>query len=515
MRKRPNLKKVAVLGIFPILLGVSFASGFAPFSYSWAALAALVVFILSLWVTEKVERATVFAFFFGLGWFSTGLSWTMNSMAVHGRLPWSVAFAGLILLSALLSLLPAVAAGIAKKIAGKDPEFPFLFTGLFLLAEWLRGDWLLNFGWLTPAYAAMETPYAAWATLAGVHGVNLALLLSAALLASFCKRFSRDRRGVSELFALILIAAVGFLVRDVMWSMPGPRLDVRLIQPNLPVVDAWTRVNPAERIRMLLPLAEGEWTGDEPRLAVTPEGVVNSLIDRLDSASVAALGELREKADAPILFNGFRREKGAFFNTEFALDREGLVYQLDKRHLVPFGEFVPYGVRWFVDLIGIPMSDLTPGGFSQPLMKVGDVSVGVLICYENLYGNLLRRNAYSGLPDLWIVTANLGWFGNNVLGQYLDMSRMRAMETARPLVQVSNTGASALIGPDGRVERFLASKGSDSATLSVEGRVGGATPFVKLGDWPALISTGLLLLLSLFCRRRRLQKKIFCHQAYN
>ena len=511
MRKRPNLKKAAVLGIFPILQGVLFATGFAPLSYSWAALAALVVFILSLWSAEKAGAAAVFAFFFGLGWFSTGLSWTMNSLAVHGRLPWVMAFAGLVLLAALLSLLPAAAAWLAKKIAGKAPEFPFLFTGLFLLAEWLRGDWLLDFGWLTPAYAAMDTPYVAWATLSGVNGVNLAFLLSAALLASFCVRLSRDRRGVSELFALILIAAVGFLVRDVQWSTQGPGIAVRLIQPDLPVVDAWTQANPAERIRTLLPLAEGEWTGDIPRLVVTPEGVVNSLIDRLDPDSAQALGELREKADAPILFNGFRREKGAFFNTEFALDREGLVYRLDKRHLVPFGEFVPAGARWFVDLIGIPMTDLTSGSVSQPLMKVRDVSVGVLICYENLYGNLLRRNADSGLPDLWVVTANLGWFGSNILGQYLDMSRMRAMETARPIVQVSNTGMSALIGPDGRVERFLAVEGRDSATLSVEGRVGGTTPFVKLGDWPALISTGLLLLLSLFCRRRRLQKKIFCH----
>ena len=511
MRIRPNLKKAAVLGIFPILLGVLFATGFAPLSYSWAALAALVVFILSLWVTERAGAAAVFAFFFGLGWFATGLSWTMNSMAVHGRLPWVVAFAGLVLLSALLSLLPAAAAWLAKKIAGKDPEFPFLFTGLFLLAEWLRGDWLLNFGWLTPAYAAMDTPYAAWATLAGVNGVNLAFLLSAALVVSFCGRFSRDRRGVSELFGLILIAAVGFLVRDITWSTPGPQLDVRLIQPDLPVVDAWTRVKPAERIRALMPLAQGQWTGDAPRLTVTPEGVVNTVIDRLDPASAQALIDLQRKADSPILFNGFRREERAFFNTEFALGAEGLLYRLDKRHLVPFGEFVPAGARWFVDMIGIPMSDLTPGAFSQPMMKAGNVSVGVLICYENLYGNLLRRNADSGLPDILIATANLGWFGNNVLGQYLDMSRMRAMETARPLVQVSNTGMSALIGSDGRVERSLAAEGCDAATFSVTGRVGGATPYVTFGDWPALISTGLLLLLSLFCRRRRLRKKIFCH----
>ena len=511
MRKRPNLTQALFFGLFPILLGGLFATGFAPLSLSWVALGAWVVFILSLWVTVAAGKAAVFAFLFGLGWFSTGLSWTMNSMAVHGRLPWIVAFAGLVLLAALLSLLPAAAAWSAKKLAGKDGEFPFVFTGLFLLAEWLRGDWLLNFGWLTPAYAAMETPFATLSTLAGVNGVNLVFLLSAALLASFVVRFTRDRRGVRELFGFILIAAAGIFLRDVVWSTPGPQLEVRLIQPDLPVVDAWTRAKPADRIRALMPLAGGEWTSSAPRLTVTPEGIVNSLIERLDPASVSALGDLRREADSAILFNGFRREKGEVFNTEFVLGTEGLNYRLDKRHLVPFGEFVPAGARWFVDLLGIPMSDLTPGNAAQPLLKTGDVTVGVLICYENLYGNLLRRYAYSGMPDVLITTANLGWFDNNILGQYLDMSRMRAMETARPLVQVSNTGMSAIVSADGRVRQTLALEGSDARTVLVEGRVGGATPYVRFGDWPALISTGLLLLTALFCRRRRLQKKIFVY----
>ncbi|EJX05636.1 apolipoprotein N-acyltransferase [gut metagenome] len=150
------------------------------------------------------------------------------------------------------------------------------------------------------------------------------------------------------------------------------------------------------------------------------------------------------------------------------------------------------------------MSDLTPGARTQPLMKLDGVSVGVLICYENLYGNLLRAFSNQELPDILVVTANLGWFSSAVIGQHLDMSRLRAIEVARPLVQVNNTGQSAVINEKGQIETMLNAKGADAATFQLRGTTGAPTPYVKLGEWPALISTGLLLILSFFsCRRRR------------
>lgn len=511
MKIRPSVKKAVLLFLFPVLLGTGFATSFAPYSLSWLSVFVLAVFIFALWRLERPADAFSFAFSFGLGWFSLGLSWTMNSMAVHGRLPWVAAFAGLLLLAALLSLLPAVAAWFSKKLSGRAGEFPFLFAGLFLFAEWLRGDLLFNFGWLTPAYAAIDTPWAFWATLGGVYAVNLAVVFSAALLASFSVRFYERRKGFAELAAFFLILASALGIKAVEWSHPGPDLEVRLFQPSLPVVDAWSRVRPSERIKALYPSAESPWTTSEPRLAITPEGVVNSLIERLDVDSLQALSLLQKKVEAPLLFNGFRHEAKAFFNTEFVLDQSGLTYQLDKRHLVPFGEFVPSGARWFVDMLGIPMSDLKPGSTSQPYLKVGDVTVGILICYENLYGNLVRQDVYSGQPDVVVVTANLGWFGSSVLKQHLDMSRMRAIEIARPLVQVSNTGMSAIVSRKGQVETLLAAEGADSLTATVSGRVGSPTPYGRFGDFLALITTGLLLILAFFRRHRRLREKIFFH----
>ena len=161
-----------------------------------------------------------------------------------------------------------------------------------------------------------------------------------------------------------------------------------------------------------------------------------------------------------------------FFNTSFVLDEGQIVYKLDKRALVPFGEYVPGGFRWFVDMIGVPMSDLTPGDAVQPMLSLGGADAGILICYENLYGGVMRSFWQSRSPDFLIVTANLGWFGRSVLGQHLTMSRMRAMESARPLVSVSNTGMSAVVNSRGEVVHMLRADGEDSATLPLLGASG-------------------------------------------
>ena len=115
-----------------------------------------------------------------------GLSWTMNSIAVYGRLPWAVAALALFVLGAVLSLFPAFACWIAKKIGGGRlaTELPAL-AGVWTLAEWLRGDALANFGWLMPGYAVIDTPLAGWAPLGGIYAVTLAQLLFAALVAVF------------------------------------------------------------------------------------------------------------------------------------------------------------------------------------------------------------------------------------------------------------------------------------------------------------------------------------------
>lgn len=149
------------------------------------------------------------------------------------RLPWAVAALALFVLGAVLSLFPAFACWIAKKIGGGRlaTELPAL-AGVWTLAEWLRGDALANFGWLMPGYAVIDTPLAGWAPLGGIYAVTLAQLLFAALVAVALS--CRLAWLAVPVIGAALIAGTGQVSRQHAWSEPSSTVDVRIIQPALP-----------------------------------------------------------------------------------------------------------------------------------------------------------------------------------------------------------------------------------------------------------------------------------------
>lgn len=495
-----------VLALSGGICGVLFSLGFAPVSFSPAAFAGAVLLTALISHLGSARRAAWTSWFFGLGWFCPGLAWTTESMAVHGRLPWPLAWLGLLLLGAVCALFVAVAAYAARRLVKTPGAFPFAFAALWCLSEWVRAEVFPLFGWLAPGYAFMETRFLGWAPLAGIDGVTLASLLCTAATAVLLLQ-PGWRRFFLTVFILCFFAGWGEFGLSHNWSRPGPTLHVRMAQPALPVADAWTRTTPAERINALLPLAVGSWPDDSrPRLFLTPEGIVNQPVSRLDQASVEALVTLQNRAGAPLLFNGFRSDARGFFNTAFLLENARIVWSLDKRLLVPFGEFVPAGARWFVDLLGIPLADLKPGTLGQPLLELGDVSAGLLICYENLSGSVVR-SMFSGSesPEILVVTANLGWFAAEVIPQHLDMTRMRALEASRPAVSVSNDGLSALVNEKGRVVETMRASGTDSRTFTVTGTTGAATPYVRFGAIGALLAALMILFAAILYARSGLK----------
>lgn len=493
--------KVTITGA-ALGLGLLFSTGFDPLGWQWLAFGALVAFFFLFNSRVSIKASAWVGFVFGLGWFIPGLSWTMNSMAVHGHLPWSVAGLGLFLLASVLSVFPAIACAMAR-FFGKTHQTcaNFALAGFWVLMEWCRGDLLANFGWLQPGYAALDTPLMGWAPLGGVYAVTLMIFVSAALL---WQALSCQLKWVwGPVFGLIMVFGIGQVAKDHAWSHASSTLDVRVIQPVLPIVDAYTKADTVARLESMLPEAQKPWMpSDRQRLLLTPEGVVNGLVSRLPGQAASALMNLQEKSEALVLFNGFRQEGRRVFNTSFVLGEGHIVYRLDKRELVPFGEFVPAGARWFVDLIGVPMADLTPGDGVQPLLQVGQTHIGILICYENLYGNVVRSFWQTHSPDFLIVTSNLGWFGHSVISQHLAMSRVRAIESARPLVSVNNSGLSAVVNSKGEIVRTLSATSPDAMTVPLLGATGSPTPYIRFGAYPFLFLALLLALNGLFLRRR-------------
>ena len=184
------------------------------------------------------------------------------------------------------------------------------------------------------------------------------------------------------------------------------------------------------------------------------------------------------------------------------------LYRYDKHHLVPFGEFIPFGFRWFVDMMNIPLGDFGRGDALQAPFSVKDQWVLPNICYEDLFGEeiagQLRASDAAGSPvaTLLLNVSNIAWFGDSIaLPQHLQISQMRALETGRPMLRSTNTGATAIIAPDGKVVAQLKPFERGVLTASVQG-YRGITPYVAMGNaFIVLLALGLLIAAWYLARR--------------
>jgi apolipoprotein N-acyltransferase len=166
----------------------------------------------------------------------------------------------------------------------------------------------------------------------------------------------------------------------------------------------------------------------------------------------------------------------------------GGAYRYDKFHLVPFGEFVPAGFRWFTEVLNIPLGDFNRGVRRPPSFAVGAQRVAPNICYEDLFGEelALRFNDAATAPTVMANVSNIGWFGpSEITVQHLNISRMRTREFERPMLRATNTGATAIIDHRGVVTAELAPYTRGVLSGRVEGREG-LTPFARWASWAGL-----------------------------
>jgi apolipoprotein N-acyltransferase len=171
-----------------------------------------------------------------------------------------------------------------------------------------------------------------------------------------------------------------------------------------------------------------------------------------------------------------------------------------KTHLVPFGEFIPPGFSWFMRLASIPMSSFSRGPDTQAPLAVADQRVAVNICYEDVFGEEIIR----ALPQAGILAnlSNTAWFGHSLAQpQHLQIARMRAVETGRPMLRATNTGMTAVIAADGSIQAILPA--FTQGVLKAEVRAHqGMTPYARYGNLAFLLLAGICLLASQLPRAR-------------
>lgn len=479
-----------------IKLFIAFAAGvatvfaFAPFDLYPLAILGPAIMLL-LWLGSNARQAFQEGWAFGLGMFGVGVFWMHISINQFGNVGLYLAIFLTLMFIALMALYYGLVGWLGKRLAGSASKAIQLVTYVLLwtLVEWLRGWVLTGFPWLALGYSQTGTPLQGFAPLLGVYGVSLLALVSAAFLVSMI--VSRFRTVLPALLVLVLVWGGGWLLTQKQWTTPsGDALKVSMIQANVEQSLKW---NPRARqptIDLYLALTRMEWGSD---LVVWPETAVPAFYHELEEKLFSGLEqELRRNHSDLLLGIPVREDSGQrYFNAMATLGSVRNSYF--KRHLVPFGEFMPMRLllQPLIRFLQIPMSNFAAGEAERPLLKVAGHWAGVSICYEDAFGDEIIQ----AMPDAeFLVNAsNDAWFGDSLaLPQHLQIARMRSIETGRYQLRATNTGISAFIGPRGE----LISRSPIFKEYVLRGEIvpmSGMTPYARMGNWGIVVLVLLLL----------------------
>lgn len=545
-RGRQLLGSAGVDGALAALAGAAHALAFAPQHAWWLQIAALA------WLAARVQvaaprRALWLGWCFGSAWLLAGIWWLFISMHRYGGLPGWLAALAVFALCAALALYLAVAMGAhARWRGGQGLGDVALFAACWCLAEWARATLFTGFPWLAGGYAHTDGPLAGWAPWVGVLGLGAVAAAVAAALAAFVRavhahataraaegtrlglrpapdgastpagRASGRSIGVRvwppALLALALLAAGWLAPRD--FTVPTGTLRLALLQGNVPQDEKFAM----DRVPGML-----EWYGQalvqaaadgRTDLVIAPETAIPLLPAQLPDGWWGDLlqGFAAQQRHALLGIPLGDRDAG-YTNSALGLrpgvtDPAGL-YRYDKHHLVPFGEFIPPGFRWFVDLMHMPLGDFQRGPLRAPSFEVRGEQVAPTICYEDLFGNELaaRFTGPGPVPTVLANLSNIAWFGPTIaVDQHLQISRMRALEFQRPMVRATNTGATAVIDHQGRVTHLLAPHTRGVLQAQANGRTG-LTPYARwagvAGHLPLALLAAAVLALAAWRQGRR------------
>ena len=482
-----------------MLLGAAFLP--APLGFlAWGALVPLLVAL-----QRRLERGAGLASLFRLGYaygfvfFLIGIHWIALLSDVAITVPW-LKFPACLLAAAYLALFGGLTTALAGWMARRS-SLGLAFPLALVAIEELRGSGELGLPWFQPGYT--QHAYVPVLQMAGLGGVTLVTLWVAVLNVLLWRALTLGPRLRSALgFALLLALPWAWGHQALKAAPRGQGPVVSLIQGNIPGEIKWSGRHQQQILATFLALSDSAVAGaPRPTLLIWPETATGSYLRKqLDQA--LAVASFTARTGVPI-FTGFAdytvAPDGSLRNTNAAglfLPDGRQPEPYAKRHLVPFGERMPFQkVFPALGRLDLGQAEWTPG--RGPVLFPSPAGpFGCLVCFESIFPDLARDDVRRGAKWLVNVT-NDEWFGNSAaLYQHAAMAVFRAAENHVPLARCANTGLTILVDAQGRVVRRVPT--FTPAILSAPlPEPAAPTLFTRVGDWPGWLSLAGLLLIAL------------------
>lgn len=459
----------------------------------WIALVPLILAVRQ----APPRRAFCLTFLAALVWYGGSLFWVYRAMNTYGHLPAVTSVLVLILLvvivAAYIALAPLLARFIETRWRG---ELLIWLAVCWTAVEILRNFVPCNgFPWADVAMSQWRLlPLIQICDLTGVYGLIFLIVWVNAFLAEAIAKLAGETvaRFVPKAIVttLFIVATMGYGFYRLHAIPPelaeNPSMSVGLVQANIGQEDKWSqgraqanldahregtkRLLEAGVELILWPEAAFPWPVEIDDTEIDPRAL-GFTTDGVGDFPYTLLGAISDTSD------------GNYYNSAILFAGDGAIAgRYHKAHLVPFGEYVPYRkLFFFAKKLTQPVGNFLAGTSVEPL-SIGAAKAGILICYEDIFPEIARREVRAGAQFLVNLT-NDAWYGvSSAPFQHLAISVFRAVENRRFLVRATNSGVSAIVMPTGTV---MVESGIFEPSLMVSpvALLSTPSPYTSLGDW--------------------------------
>ncbi len=465
-----------------VLAGASIPLAFAPIGHAWIAVVSPALLFVVL--ARAPRRLGLWAaYLYGVSYFGAGGHWIYVSVGQFGGGP-LVAIIFCVVLALAFGLLIWAVARLWYWFRPSSETLGLMVTlpVCWMVVEWVRSWLFTGTTWLQLGYSQTDTWLAGLAPVFGAFGLSLLLSILAGVLAWAMLAQARKPAAIAAAAVGAALLAGALLARD--WTEPaGEPVQVALLQGNVPQDEKWLPQNREPILERYRRLNSRFWGAD---VIIWPETAIPAFFHQVSADYLAPLALEAEDRGTDMLVGvpAWDRDSGRVFNSVVSLGAEVDFYH--KRHLVPFGEYVPFraALGGMLDVFGAPVSDFSPGWEANTL-RLGGFDMAVFICYEITFPNQVRE--FLPQAQVLVNVSNDAWFGGSVgPHQHFQKARMRALEMGRPLLRSTNTGITAAVDQRGvvidRVPQFTV----DALLVEVTPHTG-MTPYARWGDWPVLL----------------------------
>ena len=433
------------------VLGALLAAQAYPNSGIWILVFPAVALILLSVVHVNARHSFLNGWLIGFVFYAAQIPW----MTVYlGPVPWLA----LSILEGLIFAVGALAINLLWHFAKKTiPNSPLLIA-LAIASLWASREWLASnfpyggFPWSRLALSQANSPLAPWVYWGGNSLLSFVIVfITALIILTWQKELRPENWGTSPVALVFAILIMVPLLTPQSANSVG-HIRVAAVQGN---ANAGLFANPIpgeilqNHLSASQPLIKN---GEKVDLVIWPENAADKS-PLSSSDSKWEITNFTARINAPLMFGTITERSNEIYNSSILwLPKVGPVDWYDKKRPVAFGEFVPD--RQFWRMLAPDLIDLIPRGYSfgsrDGIFEITKAKIGTMICFEIAVDDISRDLVNAGAEVLVVQTNNSDFGHTNESAQQLAIAKLRAIETARSLVNISTVGLSAIYLPNGK-----------------------------------------------------------------